>query len=579
MDQLQDIRPPSPRALLSLHKRDGNAASPLREMVLPHAMTPPPRTSWVSGSGSSPQSRVTRAIVEQRRPTNRRSAHAGAAAILQRLDEAVAAGSPVSPSRRRRLPQQHRDENMLQHAENSRARTQREGRSAPNSPTPTRLKPTSAREGRPQASMLQPVSSGCPTPQNSLVAAWPVSTGGSHWLRTGPIRWWSVVLRVGTAAAFAQWIAVTESSCNYLIIATKKLQLSQMQRAWRAFEQHIGYRRRINSLVHMALLTARSSLLFSALHLWADHCESHRQRRENVLRTAVGRMRLLYVAQSFVTWLHFCLRSQELMDIMVDAAPKIRGRRVGRAFDAWLDATDTMARLKAEAWPMYVDPDSTDTELVSNINEAQRTRYELLATQAARRWLHVELYAAVQRWTTFVQMEAGRRSIMLQVLARVTRRQVYEAFTEWGLVYCRAVDRQKRMVRVITHMSRRLLSLAYKRWLVHNTELVRSTMLAQKAVLQLSRSTLGRAHSRWLCYTSRSRILHVATLRCIRRRQLRLEAQSMEQLRSYASTHAKRRATLAMYLKELRHARVASAWRSWSVAVSEAVRVRTLLAR
>jgi hypothetical protein len=510
----------------------------------------------------------------------------GAVALLHRLDDSVAAGTAASsPSRRRRLLQQRREEQLRAAGLSSptdalpRRRSQRADWPVPGDPTPSKRKRRSSRKHRAQPSLLRPVPADAPTPRHSRMAAWPPSTAGSHWLRSGPIRWWSVLLRVGTAAAFARWIALVEGSRHCIVIGAERIRFRMTQRAWYAFAERIAHRRHVNSLLHKCLVMARTSLEFVALHRWAEHCESERQRREGALRKAVGRMRLLYAAQAFVSWVSYTVRSQELDNVMYMAARLLHDNTLARSFDTWLDAADHIASVKAQAWPMWVDPDGSETELVSSISEAQRARCELLARQAVQRWVHPDVYAALQGWDDFVQQKMDARSKVKRVLARIGRRQLHEAFQGWDWAHAQAVHMRQIAKRAIVFMSRASLARAHMRWLNYTHESVRSKQLARKAIGQMSRSAAGRAYLRWIRYTAWSKVVKVSATRLVQKMRHRLKAKSLTTWQQYSARRAKSRTLLTRGLAKLRNTHLASAWQTWTTTVREIVRMRTIVGR
>jgi hypothetical protein len=592
-DQLQDIRPPSPRSLQLVAVRAELAASPppptpLRDMGLPHSMTPPPRSPWSPTRSPRSARRRTAAAPASMSSQDRSTpgSGSGAVALLHRLDDSVAAGTAASsPSRRRRLLQQRREEQLCAAGLSSptdalpRRRSQRADWPVPGDPTPSKRKRRSSRKHRAQPSLLRPVPADAPTPRHSRMAAWPPSTAGSHWLRSGPIRWWSVLLRVGTAAAFARWIALVEGSRHCIVIGAERIRFRMTQRAWYAFAERIAHRRHVNSLLHKCLVMARTSLEFVALHRWAEHCESERQRREGALRKAVGRMRLLYAAQAFVSWVSYTVRSQELDNVMYMAARLLHDNTLARSFDTWLDAADHIASVKAQAWPMWVDPDGSETELVSSISEAQRARCELLARQAVQRWVHPDVYAALQGWDDFVQQKMDARSKVKRVLARIGRRQLHEAFQGWDWAHAQAVHMRQIAKRAIVFMSRASLARAHMRWLNYTHESVRSKQLARKAIGQMSRSAAGRAYLRWIRYTAWSKVVKVSATRLVQKMRHRLKAKSLTTWQQYSARRAKSRTLLTRGLAKLRNTHLASAWQTWTTTVREWIRMRTIVGR
>jgi hypothetical protein len=351
------------------------------------------------------------------------------------------------------------------------------------------------------------------------------------------------------------------------------------QRAWYAFAERIAHRRHVNSLLHKCLVMARTSLEFVALHRWAEHCESERQRREGALRKAVGRMRLLYAAQAFVSWVSYTVRSQELDNVMYMAARLLHDNTLARSFDTWLDAADHIASVKAQAWPMWVDPDGSETELVSSISEAQRARCELLARQAVQRWVHPDVYAALQGWDDFVQQKMDARSKVKRVLARIGRRQLHEAFQGWDWAHAQAVHMRQIAKRAIVFMSRASLARAHMRWLNYTHESVRSKQLARKAIGQMSRSAAGRAYLRWIRYTAWSKVVKVSATRLVQKMRHRLKAKSLTTWQQYSARRAKSRTLLTRGLAKLRNTHLASAWQTWTTTVREWIRMRTIVGR
>ena len=544
MDGFQDIKPPSPRSLrlaadaasprplptlartpggLRLQQMEASPsraspASRLHQMELPHAMTPPPRypRSPRSPGATPPPTTLLQLRVET---AMRRSPRPTAAGLLQRLDgELYSPGLSSSSPSARRLRLMEKQQERLREAGVADAwaaqQPQRQHAQRADWPMPGTPPARKSRKRRVRPSPIQGRTSCLDAPAHSAMAAWPRSTGGSFWLRKGPVRWWALGLRVGTAGALARWIAFVEG-CRYCaVVGTERLRFRVAQRAWRAWMERIERRRSINTLMHRAVLVIRTSAKATALHHWADHVDAQRQRRQQMLQKAVNRMRLFAAAHVFVAWVSYAVRGQQLGGIAVVAAQLLRGNTLESRFDDWVYAVVHIKAVKTEWWPMHADPDGT-TVVATRVSEPQRVRSKLLATAALNRWRCPLLSRAVVSWKLWLAALPFRKEEMRTVLERLGRKWMLHAFRGWQYSLEHTAQRRQVAIRALGHLSRSSQGRAFLRWQEFTTWSRQMKAAATRVVAKLKFGLESTGFACWVEFTKWSKWRKAAAARVV----------------------------------------------------------------
>ena len=608
MDGFQDIKPPSPRSLrlaadaasprplptlartpggLRLQQMEASPsraspASRLHQMELPHAMTPPPRypRSPRSPGATPPPTTLLQLRVET---AMRRSPRPTAAGLLQRLDgELYSPGLSSSSPSARRLRLMEKQQERLREAGVADAwaaqQPQRQHAQRADWPMPGTPPARKSRKRRVRPSPIQGRTSCLDAPAHSAMAAWPRSTGGSFWLRKGPVRWWALGLRVGTAGALARWIAFVEG-CRYCaVVGTERLRFRVAQRAWRAWMERIERRRSINTLMHRAVLVIRTSAKATALHHWADHVDAQRQRRQQMLQKAVNRMRLFAAAHVFVAWVSYAVRGQQLGGIAVVAAQLLRGNTLESRFDDWVYAVVHIKAVKTEWWPMHADPDGT-TVVATRVSEPQRVRSKLLATAALNRWRCPLLSRAVVSWKLWLAALPFRKEEMRTVLERLGRKWMLHAFRGWQYSLEHTAQRRQVAIRALGHLSRSSQGRAFLRWQEFTTWSRQMKAAATRVVAKLKFGLESTGFACWVEFTKWSKWRKAAVVRVVAKIHHRLESTAFDAWYQFVTYTKQNRGKLNRSLVHVRNAMVVSAWRAWAEMVARQKRMRAIAGR